>query len=105
MTNYKISKFNRKGEMVKWWTRHGESAGSVFAYEFPDRYWDGVLYSGKDDTCKAHLTTGMTILVSPAPVSDSGSVSPMILGAFWIVPAVWLLMHFAVLQVVASFGR
>jgi len=37
--------------------------------------------------------------------SDSGSVSPMILGAFWIVPAVWLLMHFAVLQVVASFGR
>ena len=38
-------------------------------------------------------------------LSDSGTVSPMILGAFWIVPAVWLLMHFAVLQVVASFGR
>ena len=38
-------------------------------------------------------------------MSDTGSVSPMILGAFWIVPAVWLLMHFAVLQVVASFGR
>jgi len=38
-------------------------------------------------------------------VSDTGTVSPMIMGAFWIVPAVWLLMHFAVLQVVASFGR
>ena len=38
-------------------------------------------------------------------LSDSGTVSPMILGAFWIVPAVWLLAHFAVLQVVASLGR
>ena len=38
-------------------------------------------------------------------LSDSGTVSPMVMGAFWIVPAVWLLTHFAVLQVVASFGR
>ena len=37
--------------------------------------------------------------------SDSGAVSPMIMGAFWIVPAVWLLMHFAVGALTPVLGR
>ena len=37
--------------------------------------------------------------------TDSGTVSPMLMGAFWIVPAVWLLLHFAVHMAISGLGR
>ena len=93
----------------RYWIGADDYANKRIRFQVPLRSGRGNKYSDllsfRHCATTIHRENIESILERIETVSDSGTVSPMILGAFWIVPAVWLLMHFAVLQVVASFGR